>query len=261
MTRRQATKAAHMDTARQQGVEAPTVALPTDAPADAPAADTAPPAAEAPPADAPPRFGLVVVGTRQVRVRPAEGDWPSSTDRWCWYCCHPFQGTPLPMPTKYDDKREVFHVMGTFCSWSCMKGFNLDSSSYMKPVNANNIALFHKKCTGSLARIRSAPPRQCLSVFGGGMSIDEFRAGHSREYQVLPERMILHSHHTVDEAYLQQRSEQQLKRAAKTDLGAVVTFKDVSTKNEPLRLKRPKPLQHNRNTLERTMGIGVSSTM
>jgi hypothetical protein len=35
----------------------------------------------------------------------------------------------------------------------------------------------------------------------------------------------------------------------------------VSTKNEPLRLKRPKPLQHNRNTLERTMGIGVSSTM
>ena len=36
-----------------------------------------------------------------------------------------------------------------------------------------------------------------------------------------------------------------------------MSFTDVSTKNETLRLKRPKPLQNNKNLLERTMGISA----
>lgn len=214
---------------------------------------------------------LLLVDGSTKRVRPArqgDGTWPTATDKWCWYCCHPFGTPPLPMPIKYDDKRDVFHVMGTFCSWACMKAFNLDSSSYMKPVNANNITLLHKRCTGSLARIRPAPPRQALAVFGGTMSIEEFRAASGRplEYAVLPPRMIVH-HHAIQETDVsrplrfttapgQERRPAPLKRAP-PDLADVVDFKDVSAKNEPLRLKRPKPLQNNRNLLERTMGIGA----
>jgi hypothetical protein len=202
-------------------------------------------------------------GKRQVRVadRAGGGDWPARSDQWCWYCCHPFEGAPLPMPIKYDDKRMIFHVMGTFCSWACMKSYNLDSSSYMKSVNANNITLFHKRCTGRLTGIRAAPPRQALRVFGGSMGIEEFRAasGQRLEFLVLPPRMIVH-HHAIQEMRVGEGGDgvaAARHRRPAPDLATVVSFKDVATKNETLRLKRPKPLQNNRNLLERTMGIGA----
>lgn len=204
------------------------------------------------------RLMAVKGNPRHVRVREeGDGSWPATTDQWCWYCCHPFQTQPLPMPIKYDDRRQIFHVMGTFCSWACIKAYNLQSASYMKSVNANNITLFHRKCTGKLRGIRSAPPRQALAVFGGTMSIEEFRAASELpvEYCVLPPKMIVHNH-AIQETY-DAHAAPRKRPSQGDDLATVVNFKDVSTKNETLRLKRPKPLQSNRNLLERTMGIGA----
>jgi len=202
-------------------------------------------------------------GGKRVRVREeGGGNYPVRTDQWCWYCCHPFPGQPLPLPFKHDDRRDVFHVMGTFCSWACMKAYNRDSSSYMKSVTATYITLFHRRCTGELRGVRSAPPRVALRVFGGHMSIEEFRAasGKPLEYCMLPPRMIVHEQ-AIQEVDLSQPVRKHKQQPA-PDLRAVVNFKDVSTKNETLRLKRPKPLQNNRNLLERTMGIApVSKTM
>lgn len=195
--------------------------------------------------------------TKRVRVRTeSDGNWPTTTQEWCWYCCHPFDTQPLPMPIKHDSHRDVFHVMGTFCSWACMKAYNLESSSYMKYMNANNITLFHKRCTGELRRIRPAPPKQALKVFGGAMSIEEFRAASEQglEYAVLPPHVIVHNHSIMETDTARAHKS---RNAPKPDLAAVVCFKDVSTKNETLRLKRPKPLQSNRNLLERTMGINA----
>lgn len=218
----------------------------------------------------PSRMLLVNGSSKRVRVREdgsgsgtAAGtqDYPSSTDQWCWYCCHPFDGCPLPMPIKYDDRKDVYHVMGKFCSWACMKAFNSESCSYLKSVNANIITLFRKRCTKELNGIRSAPPRIALKVFGGSMSIAEFRAATDKplEYCVLPPRMVTH-HHAIQETDLAQLRLRARQHHAPPDLKAVVDFKDVSTKNETLRLKRPKPLQNNRNLLERTMGIGALGT-
>ena len=207
------------------------------------------------------RLRTVRGSRKHVRVGDdAGGDWPSSTDQWCWYCCHPFEGQPLPMPINHDDKRDVFHVMGTFCSWPCIKAYNSDSSSYMKSVISNYITLFHKRCTGQLRGIRSAPPRQALRVFGGAMSIEQFRdaSNHDVEHCVLPPKMVVHHHvvHEQQHACRRAAAAQAAKRPA-ADLAQVVSFKDVSARNETLRLKRPKPLQSNRNLLERTMGIGA----
>ena len=205
---------------------------------------------------------LMVGGPKTVRVRDQEGNWPTKSDLWCWYCCHPFDTQPLPMPTKHDDRRDVFHVTGNFCSWACMKAHNLRSASYTKSINANTITLFHKRCTGVMRGIRAAPPRMTLAVFGGSMSIEEFRAasGKPLEYTVLPPRMITH-HQSVEETdttYRQHPPVAHKPRArAAPDLSSVVDFKNVSTKNETLRLKRPKPLQNTRNLLERTMGINA----
>ena len=216
---------------------------------------------------------VMVGGTKRVRVQKASHtcheprhetvhrarDYPTSTDQWCWHCCHPFDTQPLPMPVKYDERRDIFHVMGTFCSFACMKAYNGESASYLKYVNANNITLFHKRCTGRLRGIRRAPPRVALRVFGGHMSIEEFRASSERavEYCVLPPRMIVHSQALHETELAAQRHTAASARKPAADLHTVVDFKDVSTKNETLRLKRPKPLQNSRNLLERTMGINA----
>ena len=204
-------------------------------------------------ADARPPMPLRTLGGSRRAVRPCDvqPDWPATTDTWCWYCCHPFDGPPLPMPIKYDDRRDIFHVSGTFCSWPCMKKYNGESTSYLKAVNATTITLFHKRCTGVLASIKPAPPRIALRVFGGSMSIDEFRAASAGNttLHTLPARMIMH-HASLEETTSKPRGKVQ-------DMKETICFKDVSARNETLRLKRPKPLQNNRNTLERTLGINA----
>ena len=204
-------------------------------------------------------------GSKRVRVgaAPSRGTpWPASTDQWCWHCCHPFEGQPLPLPIKYDDRMDAFHVMGTFCSWACMKTHNWESPSYMKSVVVNNITLFHKRCTGALRPIRSAPPRQALKVFGGMMTIDEFRAAADSptHYTVVPDNVIVHRpslqcSHPGDPQGPHDRSRTQRRPP---DLAASVTFDGVATKNETLRLKRSKPLRHNRNMLEQSMGLSMT---
>lgn len=202
---------------------------------------------------------VYMVGGNKKRLRVNAGrdrdvEWPREAAGWCWYCCHPFEGPPLPMPTKYDDRKDEFWVTGTFCSWACMKAFNLESKSYMQTVTANIITLFRWRCTGQLSGIRAAPPRLALDVFGGHMSIREFREASAKatEFCVLPPRMIVH-HHAMHEVDLSATGRKPGRPAP--DLGAVVSFKDVTTRNETLRLKRPMPLQNNRNLLERTIGI------
>ena len=173
---------------------------------------------------------------------------------WCWHCCHPFDGPPLPLPTKYDGKLGVFHVTGTFCSWACVKTYNLDSASYMRHVNTTIITLFHQKCTGGprTQGIRPAPPRLALKAFGGSMTIEEFRAT-DKTMAILPPRMILHRP-VIEE--IPQRMRQ---RPTPEQLQDSVSFESATAQNDTLRLRRPTPLaSHNR--LVRTLGVQILQT-
>ena len=98
---------------------------------------------------------------------------PCKTDVWCWWCCHPFDNQPRYLPTKYDELRSRFQVMGNFCSWACVKSFDLNESSYAsgKMLLTTLMRTIH----GKSYNIDSAPPRSALKVFGGTMSIEEFR--------------------------------------------------------------------------------------
>lgn len=209
------------------------------------------------------RLRTVRGSRKHVRVAARDeqdGDWPTRTDQWCWYCCHPFDTSPLPLPLQYDSKLDMFHVTGTFCGWPCIKAFNGASASYTKSIIANHITLLHRRCTGRLRGIRSAPPRQALRVFGGSMSIEQFREAsrHDVEYCVLPPKMVLHTDVVHEQQHASRRAAAaQDARRPPLDLGQVVSFKDVDTRNETLRLKRPRPPQNDRNLLERTMGIGA----
>ena len=51
---------------------------------------------------------------------------------WCWWCCHSFEGTPLTVPHRYDDRRSKFYTAGNFCSWSCVKSYAIDKFGDVK---------------------------------------------------------------------------------------------------------------------------------
>ena len=184
----------------------------------------------------------------------SEGSWPTSTKVLCWHCCHAFSGQPLPMPIRYNERTDVFHVAGTFCSWACMKAYNLDGGTgYMKHVNATYITMFHKRCTGKLHGIRAAPPRVALQAFGGSMTLEEFR-GCDKNLMVLPPKMIMHR------PVVQEIPSRLRERPSAAQLQDTVSFKDSTAQNDMLRLRRPKPLTAH-NMLEKTMGVQVVQSL
>ena len=103
-------------------------------------------------------------------------EWPEKTDIHCWWCCHSFENSPATLPYKYDPIRNRFKVMGIFCSWSCAKSYSLnDNSLQIRNFCMLNLTEFVRQIYGYTIKIPCAPPRQSLKIFGGYMSIKEFR--------------------------------------------------------------------------------------
>lgn len=178
---------------------------------------------------------------------------------WCWWCCHPFESPRLALPTKYDEKRDVFHVKGVFCSWACVKAYNNEHTGYQRGIVTNLITLLAKRSgpnPGRMKSFKSAPPRQTLKVFGGFMDIDQFRSVSSNTtYAVLPDNMIFETPNVV--VLETKKSTKKKTIAAENEDDRCCDFDAVKTKSEPLRLKRTKPATKHPNTIENLLGISV----
>ena len=122
--------------------------------------------------------------------------WPLRTKILCHHCCYSFEGVPVPLPQSYDALRKVYHCRGNFCSWQCAKAYNNLQTPPSGRGNRNMyISLLahrtwvkYRKAIGStqenlamrtyaMSLIHPSPPREVLKVFGGKLSIDEFREG------------------------------------------------------------------------------------
>jgi hypothetical protein len=140
----------------------------------------------------------------------AEYDWPKSTSVCCWWCCHSFQTIPIGLPIEY--KYDKFITKGIFCSFSCALAYRNDSKT-IKNCKNELINLLFKKLTGCYIndrdaykqmlytrlknlgindetlvtnyvnhlaklvkeKLEPAPPRCALKMFGGELTIEEFR--------------------------------------------------------------------------------------
>eukprot|EP00899_Mesostigma_viride_P004359 jgi/Mesvir1/13924/Mv16045-RA.1 len=134
---------------------------------------------------------------RIYNVRPlldmmdAKG-WPEKTDLCCWWCCHPFDTVPCPLPIRYKEGRG-FVVKGCFCSFSCVKAYNLKDSGSASCVRGSLLFLMAQRLwrAGKHGRpfpgVPAAPPRTCLKMFGGPMTIEGFRASCRSEVHMLKE--------------------------------------------------------------------------
>ena len=182
--------------------------------------------------------------------------WPSCTSVYCWWCCHPFSGPPCALPCDY--KNDTFKVFGIFCSPECAAAYNFDDTQsgcdiwerysllnflYRKIYNDNNI------------KIKLAPPRQTLKIFGGHLSIKEFRANntnYSNTYKMVIPPLIsiipIQELTSIDNGY-----------SSSNDKKYIVIEKDNIKEDTSLRLKRSKPFNSNKNTLDKCMLVSNTS--
>ena len=110
-------------------------------------------------------------------------EWPYSTDIKCWWCCHNFDNSPCGIPIKYEN--DTFHVYGCFCSFNCALSYNFNTNIDKKWERAGLINLLYKKsCNVDDVEVEYAPDKECLQVFGGYMSIEEFRNSTNKLYNI-----------------------------------------------------------------------------
>ncbi len=101
---------------------------------------------------------------------------PKRTNVACWWCCHRFDTPPIGAPFEYKHVEDVFGGCGCFCSFPCALAWLQDHKACHKYIPL--LRFMRQKQTDVLLGddIRVAPPREMLSMFGGSLSIEEFRA-------------------------------------------------------------------------------------
>ena len=160
----------------------------------------------------------------------------------CWWCCHPFPGPSLHFPYKYDELRKRFSVTGHFCSWECTKAWAFDNGGHRYGEYIGFIALMRKQANNNkYVPTSTAPKRQSLKMFGGPLTIEEFRSSTSNVFVSMPWENCIPPKVSI---------------SALSSISRSVTnaVKDDSTKDD-LILKRSKPLPRAQSSLEASLGI------
>lgn len=97
----------------------------------------------------------------------------------CFWCCHPIEHRSYGMPIRYDTYSKAFTLYGSFCSLQCASAHNFSvnpGSDRAWEIQSWIQMLGHRY--GFADTIRPAPSRYLLNMFGGPLTIEEFRASH-----------------------------------------------------------------------------------
>jgi hypothetical protein len=180
---------------------------------------------------------------------------PVSTSIACFWCVHTFEGTPCIIPER--EVNGVYNVYGNFCSPECGVA-HLLSESIDPHIRWERMALLHRiyDREGN-GQIFPAPARESLTLFGGPMSIQSFRAtvreGKVRiDLHMPPMVSILGSIDTKPIDFFDNTSRNN---------GAInAPVKSQHSVEEGLRLKRSKPLKNKESTLDTVMNFKINTS-
>lgn len=168
----------------------------------------------------------------------------------CWWCCHPPTEPDkfLHMPFRQIVETKKYQTVGNFCSWECMKAYAIDK---YKTHVSGVICMYIRFMRAERTILRSAPSRLCLREFGGTMTIEEFRKNSSNSVKaVLPE--VDHKVYQI----IEQPSVTTTRESSTSNDNRMKSIMSAQCENEPLRLKRNRPLKReNTNNLAHTLGI------
>jgi hypothetical protein len=107
----------------------------------------------------------------------------SSSSSSCFWCKHPLQERiPLQCPLSFDANIEKFNGEGVFCSFNCTKAYIQEERLKERVKYMNSISLlhylYHLLCPDVPIQkivIHPSPDWRFLKMFGGKMTIEEFR--------------------------------------------------------------------------------------
>ncbi len=106
-------------------------------------------------------------------------NFANNTNSCCFWCCHTINSKVYGMPYNYDSINDTYFILGSFCSLQCANAYNFSINCGSDKVWEINswIQMIAKRC-GFINIIRPAPSRYLLKMFGGNLTIDEFRESH-----------------------------------------------------------------------------------
>ena len=174
---------------------------------------------------------------------------PDRTDIACFWCVHPFGHQPCVIPER--EVHGVYNVYGNFCSPECGVAYLLKEG--IDPhVRWERMALLHRIYDQQgLGQIFPAPARECLSVFGGPMSIDVFRA------TLLSKKVRVDLHMPPMVSILGSIDTKPIDFFDSTSKHAGLPVLPQRSVEEGLRMKRSKPLKDKESTLDTVMNIKI----
>lgn len=176
-------------------------------------------------------------------------EWPQSTTIHCYWCCHRFETPPFGIPIKYCECENKFHVYGCFCSLECAAAYNMSTKESMDEIweRYNLINLLSRRI-GHKQIIKPAPNRLSLKMFGGHLSIQEFRTFCNTTKMLninFPPMMTM---------------TQQIEEINDSDINSEYKYIPIDTERinkykEKIKIKRSKPLTDFKNTLDHAMNL------
>lgn len=180
---------------------------------------------------------------------------PEQSDAACFWCCHTFTHRPVVLPIR--DTGEYLQVMGNFCCPECATAylFDIRQDSHTRWEQLSLLyRVYGEACNGL---IHPAPPRATLKLFGGNLSIQDYRK-------------MIYSHTVRVDIHLPPM----VSILATMDTKPIDFYDASLTKNmndtvkerlqkaeEVLRLRRTKPLKAWESTLDACINLKIKSEL
>ncbi len=176
---------------------------------------------------------------------------PEKSDVACFWCCHQFSNRPVVLPVK--DQGDYLQVCGNFCCPECAAAYLFDMRQDSH-TRWEQLALLYRvygeACNG---KIQPAPNRNILSLFGGNLSIQEYRSLlRSQKVRIdvhLPPMVSLLS--TMDTKPIDFYDDSLIKNVNET------VKERLQKAEEVLRLRRTKPLKAWESTLDACINLKI----
>lgn len=167
----------------------------------------------------------------------------------CWWCKHRFNTPRLSLPEQYYN--ETFFCTGNYCSWECMKAYNIDRNDNNISKIESLINLMYYMTYGSFKEIKPAPSWLTLTDFGGNQSISDFR----KNFELIGSDFLVLHPPLVSR---QMQIEESYKKSPVS--GVVVNKLDKLLFDGPnnLTLKRNKPIETSQINLSKSMGLQIT---
>jgi hypothetical protein len=164
----------------------------------------------------------------------------------CWWCRHPFDDPAIQLPEDYYN--ETFFCIGHFCSYNCMKSYNLDLNDSLTYKRESLINLLYFLTYSEYKTINVSPHWITLTDYGGTLSIQKFRENsivNTKEYLVLHPPLISRQMQ-IEESY-------KLNKLREVPIDKL--NKLYSEVDSEYTIKRKNPMSSSTMNLESTMGL------